>query len=112
MVHGVVSLVNVQSSVFNALSMLLSARSRQRLNHGKVSSEDTCCLWDTFYFTLEIMSFFEPQLVFCILEFMAEVGGTQHVLGQGFTENDFYFFLKKSWRKKKKKGEGGCELTK
>lgn len=93
--------------------MLLSARSRQRLDHGKVSSEDTCCLWDTLYVTLEIMSLFEPQLVFCLLEFMVEVGGTQHVLGQGFTENDFYFyfFLKKSWRKKKG-GEGGCELTK
>lgn len=29
---------------------------------------------------------------------MAEVGGTQQVLGQVFTEKVFYFLLKKSWR--------------
>lgn len=63
-----------------------------------------------FYPGNNVMSLFEPQFVFCLLGFVAEVGGTQHVLGQGFTEKDFYFFWKKSWRKKK--GRRGCEVTK
>lgn len=36
---------------------------------------------------------------------MAEVGGTQNVLGQVFTEKEFvcFFFSKKSWREKKER---------